>query len=85
MRRFLLGLQPEQALLDAPARGCVLEFLGDCGSTLSLGATALQRLLLTATAYGVAVAFLNQPVEDPELRARIGRAGRCGERHDPGR
>lgn len=34
VKRFLLSLQPEQALLDAPARRGVLEFLGDCGSAL---------------------------------------------------
>jgi len=32
---------------------------------------ALQRMLLTTTADGVAVSFLNQPIEMPELRAEL--------------
>ena len=32
---------------------------------------ALQRMLLTTTADGVAVSFLNQPIEVPELRAEL--------------
>lgn len=33
---------------------------------------ALQRTLLTATAAGVAVSYLNQPIEDPALRQQLG-------------
>jgi len=32
---------------------------------------ALQRVLLTAAAHGLAVSFLNQPIESPDLRAGL--------------
>ena len=49
----------------------VLHTAGDGPVDRLRAGQALQRLLLTATAYGVAVAFLNQPVEVPELRAEL--------------
>jgi nitroreductase len=50
----------------------VLCTAGDGPADRLCAGQALQRMLLTATAAGVAVSFLNQPVEVPPLRARLG-------------
>jgi len=49
----------------------VLGTTGDAPRDWIVAGEALSRVLLTATVHGLATSFLNQPVEVPELRAKL--------------
>jgi hypothetical protein len=65
---------PDRTALHDMLAGATLGVLGTDGDDPRdwlVAGQALQRLLLTATAAGVAVAFLNQPTEVPDLRTKL--------------
>lgn len=63
--------QPPDATPDRPLL-VVVATHGDGPRAWLLAGMAMQRLLLGLTAAGLAASFVNQPVDDPALRGRLG-------------
>jgi nitroreductase len=62
----------DQALaLDAPVLA-VIGTVGDTPRDWMAAGQALQLVLLVAAAHGISASFLNQPLQIPELRTRLG-------------
>ena len=55
----------------SPLLLCLATGVDDAQAWLATG-QALERVLLLATLHGLCVSYLNQPIEIPELRARLG-------------
>jgi hypothetical protein len=66
----LIAARDDARVAGAPTVA-VLATRGDTPADWMVAGQALARVLLTACAAGVATSFLNQPIEVPELRARV--------------
>ena len=65
-----IGAQDHRRAMDAPALA-VLSTSEDRPTDRIAAGQAVQRICLTATKHGLAVGFLNQPCQVPELRSRL--------------